>query len=104
VISETFLLSHLDRLGLIDLQPLRKRILDREFDIVVTPAKAASFRGIAHMPAGLRTAIAQEYQPFCLFEGWLLHLPRQSPRFGLAQRFTAIGCIPTVPGVTGTAW
>jgi hypothetical protein len=103
-ISDPYLLSYLDRLGLIDLQPFRKRILDGEFDIVVTKAQASSWRGVAHVPRGLHSAIAETYQPFCVFEGWLIHLPRQSPRPGLPGRFTAIGCAPVIPGAIDNSW
>ncbi len=104
VISEPFLLSILDRQGLIDLQPLRNRILDHEFDIVVTMAEAEKWRGVPNLPVGLRPAIAEAYRPLCVFEGWLIHLPSTPPRPGLPERFTAIGCAPVVPGFTDNAW
>jgi hypothetical protein len=104
VISEPYLLSYLDRLGLIDLLPLRKRIVDREFGIIVTAARADSWRGVSHMAPGLRSAIAETYQPFCLFEGWMFHIPRRSPDSGSAERLTAIGCVPTIPNVNDNSW
>jgi hypothetical protein len=104
VISEPYTLSYLDRLRLIDLQPLRKRILEHEFDIVVTSARADSWRGISHVPRGLRPTIAEAYQPFCKFEYWLIHLPRDSSRTDLPQKLTAIGCVPTIPGAYDNSW
>jgi hypothetical protein len=104
VISEPFLLSTLDRQGLIDLQPLSNRILGHEFDIVVTPAEADSWRGVPNMPAGLRPAIAAAYRPFCIFQGWLIHLPGQPSHPGLPEQFTAIGCTAVVPGVAANNW
>jgi hypothetical protein len=104
VISEPYLLSYLDRLGLIDLQPLRKRILDREFGIVVTAAQADGWRGVSHLAPGLRSAIAETYQPFCRLQGWLFQIPRRAPGSDAGERLTAIGCVPTIPNVNDNAW
>jgi hypothetical protein len=46
----------------------------------------------------LRRAIAETYQPSLVCGDWLIHLPRDSPRPGLAARFIAIGCSPDTGG------
>ncbi len=104
VLSEPYLLTYLEQLGRIDSGPLQKRIRDREFDIVVTPATLLLWRGVPRLAPRLRPAIAETYQPFCEFQDWAIHLPRHSPPPGLRERLIAIGCFDTLPGVSPHSW
>src|SRR5450755_484760 len=49
IVTEPFLLSHLNRLGKYDLHPLENRIRNQEFGVVVTSALSEGWRGIPHV-------------------------------------------------------
>ncbi len=92
---EPYLLSYLQRLGKFDPQPIHERIRKSEFDVVITAARAKSWRGIAHIGPDLRSAIVASYRPQCVMLGYLLHLPRiRLDNSALVQELNRIGCVP----------
>jgi hypothetical protein len=95
VIAEPFLLSYLERTGRRDSAPWAARIRRREFDLIVTPVQAVSWRGIPDITPKIRAAIDESYQPFCACPHILLFSRRQENLdSSLSLRFAAIGCRP----------
>src|SRR5262249_12048719 len=73
---EPYLLTYMHRLRKVDLQPFIEPIRRNEYDVVITSASPASFRGISHVDPTLREAIAGSYRPHCKLGSWLFHLPK----------------------------
>jgi hypothetical protein len=95
VIPEPFLLSYLERTGSRDSAPWAGRIREREFDLVVTPVEAKSYRGTPWITPKIHAAIEQSYQPFCFYRGFLLFSRRPEDQDSLLHsRFQSIGCRP----------
>lgn len=63
-----------------------------EYDVVVTFDVRADWRGIALIDRRLLTAITAVYSPYCRYETYWFHLPREGDSAGLRGSLDAIGC------------
>jgi hypothetical protein len=104
LLVEPFLTAHLERIGLLDLGPVTKRIRDHEFDLVVTLADALSYRGVPFISPTLRTAIAASYQPYCAFKGWLFFRPAYADNPEVLEKLDAIGCDAIAARASENSW
>jgi hypothetical protein len=96
-LMEPYLLSYLERLGKFDPAPILRRIRDSEFDVVITPSKPESWRGIPHIGPDLRQAIMAAYRPHCVYSEYLLHLPsNRQGNSALEVALSRIGCMRVV--------
>lgn len=96
-LMEPYLLSYSERLGKVDPTPILRRVREGEFDVVITASEPRSWRGIPHIGPDLHHAIEQSYRPFCVYSGYLLHLPKShSEGNTLADALTGVGCRPIV--------
>jgi hypothetical protein len=94
---EPYLLSYSEHLGKVDPTPILSRVRDGEFDVVITASEPRSWRGIPHIRPDLHHAIEQSYRPFCVYSGYLLHLPKSHWEGNtLADALTGVGCRPIV--------
>jgi hypothetical protein len=76
-------------------QPIYDRIRSGEFDVVITPLEAQTWRGVDHISPNLRGAIIASYAPQCTIRGVLVYFPRNRPADnGLLQSLNQIGCAP----------
>ena len=91
---EPFLLSYLQRLGKFDPAPIFRRIRDGEFDVVITAPAPKRWRGVPHIGPDLRRAIGASYRPYCVYSGYLLHLPTNRQNNALERSLNEIGCTP----------
>src|SRR5262249_53134239 len=97
---EPYLLTYMHRLDKVDLGRFVEPIRRNEYDVVITSASPASFRGISHVDPTLREAIAGSYWPHCKLGSWLFHLPKDVQASSvLAQKLRTIGCsaLPAEP-------
>jgi len=104
VVDEPFLLSHLERLGKLDINSLADRLQKQEFELVATAQEASFHRGIPHLSPTLRRPIVQAYEPYCVYRSALFFLRRHSPSPELAERLRSIGCAPCAAGAHCSAW
>jgi hypothetical protein len=94
VLPEPFLLAVLDRTKAMSSAPMAKRVASQEFDLVIVPLEAATWRGMTVITPTIRTAIQESYQPYCQFGRWLFLLPKGSPKHEeLATRLDGIGAV-----------
>jgi hypothetical protein len=94
-------------------QYIYKRLSRSEFDVVITPSHAVTWRGIDFIKPRLRDAIGEAYTPHCVIgelavQGpLLLHLPRnRRTSDAFLQQLSRAGCVPVTdtPGSAGTTW
>ncbi len=96
VMSEPIAASLYERLGIVDLHPLAGRIRSQRFDLVVTPKARERWRGVDWLSPTLRSAIEEEYRPFCTMKDWVMSLRRSPTAKGaLSERLVALGCDST---------
>jgi hypothetical protein len=87
-------MSYLQRLGHFDPAPMFRQLGDQKFDIVVTAAAPQAFRGITYIGPDLRRAIVGSYRPYCLYSGYLVHLPINRQNDALKGSLAGIDCAP----------
>ena len=94
-LTEPYLMSYLQQIGKFDPQPILERIRNMEFDVVITPARRVSWRGVPHIAPDLRHAIEGSYVPQCMTFGALVQVPRARPGDdALLQELNRNGCVP----------
>ena len=94
-LMEPYLLSYLQRLHKIDMEPILERVRRGEFDVAVTADHDDGWRGVPHIASSLREVITAAYRPYCTLPGNILYLPRTRPANGaLVQRLVQIDCEP----------
>ena len=87
VLPEPFLLAVLDRTKAMSSAPMAKRVASQEFDLVIVPLEAATWRGMPVITPTIREAIQESYQPYCQFGRWLFLLPKGNPSArGISER------------------
>jgi hypothetical protein len=106
-VTEPFLMSYMQQLGKFDPAPIAQRIRDEEFDVVITAARPAAYRGIPKIAPDLRRAIEEAYEPQCTMIGALVHVPRaRAGADDLVRELDRNGCMPVHGGGTtaGANW
>jgi len=96
VVMEPLLLNYLVLGRGADLSVLVKRLQMNEFDVVVTQPVDYAWRGVPSLATDLRRAIIEAYEPRCLLNGVLFHLPKDRPpasgNAGVGARLEKLGC------------
>jgi hypothetical protein len=92
IIPEPWTASHLERIGKLDLDPIAQEIRNESFNLIVVPKVQRMYRGIDHVSPTLRLAISDKYQPFCVFDDWLLFLRPGDSSSSIARQLANSGC------------
>jgi hypothetical protein len=100
VLTEPFYMAYQQKLGKSDTGPLVARVLQQDFEAVVTPRRPTQWRGVPMVPPDLWSAIAEAYAPFCVpGPNLLVYLPRSAARgVAVGDKLRALGCIPDEGG------
>jgi len=94
-LMEPYLLSYMQRLGKVNVQPIVQRIRSGEFDLVITREQPNSYRGLSLIGPDLSSAIVAAYTPHCTLAERIFYLPRQRPEdASLILKLQQAGCMP----------
>jgi hypothetical protein len=99
---EPYLLFYMQSLGKLDPEPIFGGVRRGEYDLVITDQAPVGYRGLSIIGPELRDAIATTYQPECVLQSWLVHLPieRRATTGQLAKDLADIGCKPPSKAVS----
>ena len=88
-------ISYLELTGNFNPGPISDLIRSQSFDVAVTYNPKREYRGVEQLSPTFRKAIQSSYTPFCVYGGYMFHLPKgQADPGSLRERLLRTGCTP----------